>query len=81
MDLTYLLARAIDLYSLIVLASVVISWVRLDPDNPLVKIVQKLVEPVLQPIRRVIPSIGGLDISPMVLLLALHLVKRGLLSL
>jgi YggT family protein len=68
----------IDGYSLVVLASVILSWIRLDPDNPLVKIVGTLTEPVLGPIRRILPDFGGIDFSPMLLLLALRFL-RGLL--
>jgi YggT family protein len=72
------LARLIDLYSVVVLVAVILSWLRLDPRNPLVTIVRGLTEPVLAPIRRVLPPMGGLDFSPMVLLLALQILK-GLL--
>ena len=72
------LARLIDLYSLVVLVAVILSWIRLDRRNPLVTIVRGLTEPVLAPIRRVLPPMGGLDLSPMVLLLALQILK-GLL--
>ena len=70
-----LLARLIDLYSFVVLAAVLLSWVRLDRRNPLATLVRGLTEPVLAPIRRVLPPMGGLDFSPMVLLIALQLVK------
>lgn len=70
-----LLARLIDLYSLIVLVAVIMSWVSLDRHNPLVTIVRGLTEPVLMPIRNVLPPMGGLDLSPMVLLIALQVVK------
>ena len=62
---------------MIVLAAVILSW--LPPVNrrhPLAMLVLRLTEPVLEPIRRVIPLIGGLDLSPMVLLFALQLLKR-----
>ena len=72
------LARLIDLYSLVVLVAVILSWVRLDPRNPLVIITYGLTEPILAPIRKVLPPMGGLDLSPMVLLIALQLLK-GLL--
>jgi len=68
----------IDGYSLVVLASVVLSWIRLDEDNPLVKIVGALTEPILGPIRRILPDFGGIDFSPMLLLLGLRFL-RGLL--
>jgi YggT family protein len=74
-----LLALLIDLYSLIVVVTVLLSWVQLSPENPIVRISQKLVEPVLAPIRRVLPDLGGIDLSPMVLLMALHVVKRVVL--
>jgi YggT family protein len=72
------LANLIDLYSLVVLVAVILSWVALDRRNPLVTITHALTEPVLAPIRRVLPPMAGLDLSPMVLLIALQLLK-GLL--
>jgi YggT family protein len=73
-----LLARLIDLYSLVVLVAAILSWVPLDQRNPLVTITHALTEPVLAPIRRVIPPMAGLDLSAMVLLIALQILK-GLL--
>jgi YggT family protein len=66
----------IDLYSLVVLAAVVMSWIRVDPRHQLARIVYRLTEPVLEPIRRVLPSAGGLDFSPLVLLIALRVLRR-----
>ena len=70
-----LLARLIDLYSLVVLVAVILSWMRLDRRNPLAAIVYGLTEPVLAPIRKALPPMRGLDFSPMVLLIALQLLK------
>ena len=72
-----LLLALIDLYSLVVLVAVILSWVSADPRNPLVGIVNSLTEPALAPIRRALPPMGGLDFSPMVLLIGLRLL-RGL---
>lgn len=69
----------IDLYSLIVLVAVVLSWLGLSPYNPVVRAVTFVTEPVLAPLRRVLPNLGGFDFSPMVLLLAIRLL-RGLLA-
>jgi YggT family protein len=66
----------IDLYSLVVLAAVVISWIRVNPRHPLARIVYRLTEPVLAPIRRALPLVGGLDFSPLVLLIALRVLSR-----
>jgi YggT family protein len=69
------LVRLIDLYSLVVLVAVILSWVQLYRRNPLVTITRGLTEPVLAPIRKVLPPMGGMDFSPMVLLIALQLLK------
>ena len=73
-----LLVRLIDLYSLVVLVAVILSWIRLDRRNSLAAIVYGLTEPVLGPIRQALPPIGGLDLSPMVLLIGLQFLKRFL---
>jgi YggT family protein len=74
-----LLSLLLDAYSAVVLVSVVLSWLRLSEDNPLLRFTRALTEPALAPIRRLLPSGAGIDISPMVLLLALGLVRRVLL--
>ena len=74
-----ILTNIIDLYSLIVFIAVILSWVQLPYDNPVVQFVNRLTEPLLQPIRRALPSMGGLDFSPMILLVGLQILK-GLLS-
>jgi YggT family protein len=71
-----LLQSFIDLYSLIVFVAVILSWFQLSPDNPLMRITHTLTEPLLEPIRRVLPSMGGLDFSPLVLLIGLRLLSR-----
>ncbi len=76
--LMILVARLLDLYSLVVLVAVVTSWVGLSRDNPIVRFTGALTEPLLAPIRRVLPAMGGLDFSPMVLLFAIQLLRRFL---
>jgi YggT family protein len=72
----FLLARLLDLYSIVVLVAVVTSWLRLSPDHPVVRVTSALTEPLLAPIRRVLPAVGGLDFSPMVLLFGIQLLRR-----
>ena len=71
MILTYI----IDLYSLIVFVAAILSWVQLPDDNPVVQFVNSLTEPLLRPIRRALPSMGGLDFSPIILLVGLQMLK------
>ena len=73
-----LLLPIIDLYSLIVFAAVVLSWLQLPASNPVARIVDPLTDPALNPIRRALPPVSGIDFSPMVLLLGLQILK-GLL--
>ena len=53
-----ILIKIIDLYSLIVFVAVILSWFQLPYDNPAVRFVNSLTEPLLQPIRRVLPDHG-----------------------
>jgi uncharacterized protein YggT (Ycf19 family) len=71
-------AFRLDFYSLVVLVAVILSWIPVDRRNPLVTVTRALTEPVLAPIRTVLPPMGGLDLSPMALLLGLQILK-GLL--
>jgi YggT family protein len=72
---TALLLFVLDFYTLIVFVAVVLSWLRLSPDNPVVRVVATLTEPVLAPIRKLLPDLGGIDFSPMILLVLVQAVK------
>jgi YggT family protein len=65
-----LLNFALSAYVWIVIGRAVISWVNADPYNPIVRFLVQVTEPLLERIRRVIPVMGGMDLSPMVLILA-----------
>lgn len=79
-----LLIQIINLYFYIVLAAVILSWLTMfniiNPRQRLVSIIQRFLyqatEPVLAPIRRVVPQLGGIDVSPVVLILGLMLVQN-----
>jgi YggT family protein len=73
-----MLFTLIDVYSLIMLGSVILSWVQISPDNPVARVIYQLTEPVLSRVRKVLPTAGGFDFSPMVVLIGLQLLK-GLL--
>jgi YggT family protein len=69
------------LLQLLVLARVIVSWIRPDPYNPIVRAIYQLTEPIMEPVRRLLPTAGGLDFSPIVVLLGLSLLERVVLSL
>jgi YggT family protein len=65
---------------LLVFVSVILSYF-MDPYHPIRRGVDNIVEPLLSPIRRVVPLLGMLDFSPLVLILLIQLVKNLLVSL
>lgn len=69
--LTFLLRVALQTLSILVLAYVLVSW--LQPGSYFFGMLARLVDPVLAPFRRVVPVIGGIDLSSMALLLALQI--------
>jgi YggT family protein len=83
-SLIWLVDTLFSLYWWVILASVVLSWLLafgiVNNTNPQVRQVglalHRLTEPVLGPIRRFLPNLGGLDLSPIILLLALEFVRR-----
>lgn len=64
-------------YTWVVIIRAVITWVNPDPHNPIVRILYQLTEPVLRPIRKLVPpyKLGGLDLSPLILILLIQLVR------
>ena len=68
--LSFFLRVALQTLSLLVLGYALLSW--LQPFSPLYGTLARLVEPLLAPLRRWLPAIGGIDLSPMVLLLLLQ---------
>lgn len=59
-------------YLVLILVGVILSWVGHGFRHPIVPLVFQLVEPVLAPIRRVMPSLGGLDLSPLVAIILIQ---------
>ncbi|MDX1802954.1 MAG: YggT family protein [Alcanivorax sp.] len=58
-----------------VLVRVILSWVAPDPYNPLVRVIVQITEPVMAPVRKLLPPMGGVDFSPLVILLGIQLLQ------
>jgi len=69
-----------QLLVLLVFISVILSYF-MDPYHPIRRGVDNIVQPMLAPIRRVVPTLGMLDFSPLVLILLIQLVKSLIISL
>ncbi|TCT07981.1 YggT family protein [Aquabacter spiritensis] len=74
----------LQLYVWVLIAAAVLSWLVafnvVNPHNQFVRtigeVIYRMTEPVLAPIRRILPSLGGLDLSPMVLILIIFFIER-----
>ncbi len=66
---------ALSLYTWVIIIAALISWVNPDPYNPIVRFLYKATDPVLRPIRRVIGTFGGIDVSRIIVILAIYFIK------
>jgi len=82
-SLAILVDKVIDIYTWIVIASAIMSWLvafgvvntRNQVIRMVVDLLYRVTEPALRPIRRVLPNLGGIDISPVILLLGLFFLR------
>ena len=64
--------------NLAIFARIIISWLPIDRDNAVVRILYEITEPIIGPIRRVLPAMGGLDFSPMIALILIRVAQNVL---
>ncbi|HYR40112.1 MAG TPA: YggT family protein [Methylomirabilota bacterium] len=74
MDLVDIIMRLLDLYVIVIIAAALITWVQPNPYNPIVRFLRQITEPVLRPVRRLVPpeKLGGLDISPIIVIVIIR---------
>lgn len=75
-----IIGSVLSLYSIVLIVAVLITWVNPDPYNPIVRILRTLTEPVLYQARRLLPFlvVGGIDLSPIAVLLFIQFLQRVL---
>ncbi len=78
--MTALINWVITAYIWLVIIRAVLSWFQVDPHNPFVQFLIGITEPVLSRIRRVLPDLGGLDLSPVVLIFGLYILRKLLIG-
>ena len=71
----------VQLYFLLLLARALLSWIRPDPYNPIVRFIYQATEPLLAPFRRLIPPVGMFDVSFIVAFIVFQLVSQVVLQL
>lgn len=80
MAISFLIDLALNLAQVVVIASIIISWVGADPYNPLVQTIKKLTDPLYKPFRGLNEKMNlPLDLSPMIVLLIITTIQRGLM--
>jgi YggT family protein len=77
---TNFLVVLITILQIAIIGRALISWFPVDPSNPLVRVLTEITEPVLAPLRRVIPRFGMIDLTPMVAIIVLSIAQQALLS-
>jgi YggT family protein len=86
-SLASIVSMLFQAYTFLILIRVLLSWINTNPyqpvvDHPLVRILYQVTDPVLKPLQRVIPPIGGaIDISPIVALFILEIARRVIVGL
>jgi YggT family protein len=76
-----LLCSLISVYYIVLLARVILSWFPLQPGTPMASIasiIYQLTEPVMGPVRRIIPTVGMIDISPIVVFFGLRILQSAI---
>jgi YggT family protein len=80
-SLAYILNMALTIYMWLIIARALLTWVNPDPYNPIVRFLYNVTEPVLAWVRSRVPVVfGGLDLSPLLVLLAIVFLQRFLVS-
>ncbi len=65
----------LTLYLWIIIARAILSWVNPDPRNPIVRFLYNATEPILYPVRRALPYMGGIDLSPLVVIAGIYFLQ------
>jgi YggT family protein len=77
--LIYFINLLAQVITILVLAKVILSYF-MSPYHPIRETIDRIVNPLLEPIRRVMPSTGMIDFSPLILLVLMQLLRRVLVS-
>ena len=68
----------VNIYFFALLAMIILSWVAPGSKNPAIYLLYQITEPVMAPLRKVLPSMGGLDFSPILVFILINVIQIGL---
>ncbi len=73
-----------NFFIIMIFARVILSWVRVSPYHPtwgpIINFIYQVTEPIMAPVRNIMPPMGGFDFSPIIVLLGLDFLRRIVLS-
>ncbi len=72
------LEMLLQILSIAILIRVLLTWFPVDPNNPIIRILYDVTEPILAPLRKVIPRIGMFDLSPIAAMLLIQFISSAL---
>ena len=78
--LTQLVDALLGAYSLILFGKAIVSWFPVDPYNPIVRFLDRLTEPVLTPVRKTVPPLAGMDLSVVLVLIVISILRNMIWS-
>lgn len=70
----------LNVYMLLIIARAIISWVSPDPYNPIVNFLYRATDPVLRYVQRIVPPLGGIDLSPILVLIVIVFLDQFLVG-
>ncbi len=73
-----LLNLGLSILIYLIIAQAVLSWIRPDPNNFFVRLLNKITDPILRPLDRLIPSVGGLSFTPIIAIMIIQLIRYSL---
>lgn len=73
-----LLDLILTVYIWLIIARAIISWINPSPYHPVVRFLYRVTEPILSPLRKVIPPIAGLDITPLIIIFFIYFLQNFL---
>lgn len=75
-----LISLILQVFTLLVLARVLMSWVQVDPYNPIAQFIYTVTEPFLKPVRDLLPPMSGFDFSPIVVIILAQVIASIIIS-
>ncbi len=77
-EVMMLIVVLLQIMTFAILARSIMSWFPMNPGNPVATVINGVTEPILAPLRRIVPRFGMMDITPMVAIILLMVIARAL---